>query len=233
MRLRKKPWVAAALSTYPNLVIEHPAAKAGHWLKHYGGQSIHVEIGTGRGSFISAMAERHPDVLFVGIETVADVLYDAVQAVQQKQLTNVKLLQFNAFNIDTIFAPGEVDRIYLNFSDPWPKRRHAKRRLSHMQFLQKYRTVLRAAGWIWLKTDNENFFESSLNSFADFGMRLANISLDLHNSSNFTDNIMTEYELRFSTNGHKILRCEASFNTLVPCSDDKPLSSSPLIDLEL
>lgn len=210
MRLRKKPWVAEALLAYQDIVVADGTAPAGQWLSRYGGSGLHVEIGTGRGRFISGMAEQHPDILFVGIEASQDVLYDAARKVRALGLKNVRLLRCNAITIETLFAPGEVDRIYLNFSDPWHKRRHAKRRLTHEGFLAKYQQIVKPGGKLWLKTDNEKLFEFSLNQFADFGLRLSQITFDLHNSD-FTGNIMTEYEARFSAQGQKIYRCEAGF----------------------
>lgn len=210
MRLRKKPWVAEALLAYQDIVVADGTAPAGQWLSRYGGSGLHVEIGTGRGRFISGMAEQHPDILFVGIEASQDVLYDAARKVRALGLHNVRLLRCNAITIETLFAPGEVDRIYLNFSDPWHKRRHAKRRLTHEGFLAKYQQIVKPGGKLWLKTDNEKLFEFSLNQFADFGLRLSQITFDLHNSD-FTGNIMTEYEARFSAQGQRIYRCEACF----------------------
>jgi len=210
LRLRKKPWVPEALREYREHVLTESDAKPGEWLARCGGKELHVEIGAGRGNFISGMAEKHPEILFVGIESTPDVVYDAVKKVRDKGLRNVRLLVYNAQTIELLFAAGEVDRLYLNFSDPWPKRRHAKRRLTHAEFLTKYRRILKPDGNIWFKTDNAGLFEFSLNSFADFGLRLSNITFDLHNSG-FPDNIMTEYEAKFTALGAKIFRCEARF----------------------
>lgn len=210
MRLRKKPWISEALLDYSDIVVQAEVAPIGHWLERFGGEEVHVEIGTGRGNFISGMAELHPNILFIGIEATQDVVYDAARKVRDKGLKNVRLLVFNALSIETLFARGEVDRLYLNFSDPWPKRRHAKRRLTHEVFLEKYRKILRHKGSLWFKTDNAPLFEFSLNSFAGYGLRLANIAFDLH-TSGFADNVMTEYEARFAARGQKIFRCEAGF----------------------
>ncbi|MDU4959661.1 MAG: tRNA (guanosine(46)-N7)-methyltransferase TrmB [Sporomusaceae bacterium] len=210
MRLRKKPWVAEALQAYGDVVLDSGGIAPGQWRSRCGGSELHVEIGTGRGRFISGMAEQQPGTVFVGIEAAQDVLYDAARKVREQGLDNVRLLVFNALAIETLFSPGEVDRLYLNFSDPWHKRRHAKRRLTHAVFLAKYRQIIKPGGRICFKTDNEKLFEFSLNQFADFGLRLANISFDLHNSG-FEGNIMTEYEAKFSERGNKIFRCEAVF----------------------
>lgn len=210
MRLRKKPWVSEALLEYRDIVVTDGTANLGQWLRRYGGEELHVEIGTGRGKFINGMAEKNPHKLFVGIEASQDVLYDAARKARNNGLKNIQLIVFNASAIETLFAPGEVDQIYLNFSDPWHKRRHAKRRLTHEGFLAKYQQILKPGGQLWFKTDNEKLFEFSLNQFAAFGLRLSNITFDLHNSD-FEGNIMTEYEARFSAKGQKIFRCEACF----------------------
>ena len=210
MRLRKKPWVTEALLEYRNIAVPAATVKPGQWLSQYGGKELHVEIGTGRGRFICGMAEQYPQHLFVGLEANQDVLYDTAVKVRERGLHNVRLLVFNAFAIESLFAHDEVDRLYLNFSDPWPKRRHAKRRLTHAGFLEKYQQILKAGNRLCLKTDNAKLFEYSLNQFADFALGLSNITFDLHNSE-FEGNIMTEYEARFVAMGMKIFRCEAIF----------------------
>lgn len=210
MRLRKKPWITEALLDYQEVAIPAAAVNPGQWLNQYGGEELHVEIGTGRGRFICGMAEQNPQYLFVGLEANQDVLYDTAVKVRERGLRNVRLLVFNAFSIETLFARGEVDRLYLNFSDPWPKHRHAKRRLTHAGFLEKYQQILKAGTRLCLKTDNGKLFEYSLNQFADFPLGLSNITFDLHNSD-FEGNVMTEYEARFVALGMKIFRCEAIF----------------------
>ncbi|EGO63270.1 tRNA (guanosine(46)-N7)-methyltransferase TrmB [Acetonema longum] len=214
MRLRKKPWIEAAIKEFSQVI--NPADMQmyqGNWRKLCGFSPeapLYLEIGIGRGRFISEMAKVHPAVLFIGLEAVVDVLYNAAQKVEENDLTNVRLMAADAVGLTEFFAPGEVDRIYLNFSDPWPKTRHAKRRLTHSLFLGRYRQILAESGVICLKTDNENLFEFSLNQFAVANMQLANITLDLHNSG-AADNIMTEYEMKFSARGMRIYRCEARF----------------------
>lgn len=214
MRLRKKPWIEAAIKEFPQVI--NPAdmqTYQGNWRKLCGFSQeapLYLEIGIGRGRFISEMAKAYPAVLFIGLEAVVDVLYNAAQKVEENGLINVRLMAADAAGLTGLFAPGEVDRIYLNFSDPWPKTRHAKRRLTHPLFLARYRQILAEDGVICLKTDNEKLFEFSLNQFAAADMRLANITLDLHNSG-AADNIMTEYEMKFSARGMRIYRCEVRF----------------------
>lgn len=212
MRLRKKPWVAQALTGFSDIVLQHPAEDLkGKWHSLFAAdRPLHVELGTGKGKFIAGMAELVGQTNFVGLEAQQDVLYYAAEKIRDKALLNVRLLVFNAAEIESLFAPGEVDRLYINFCDPWPKNRHAKRRLTHAGFLEKYRTVLKPGGQLWFKTDNRPLFEFSLEQFSEFGLQLANISYDLHNSG-FAGNVMTEYETKFSSLGQPIYRCEATF----------------------
>ena len=232
MRLRKKPWVSGALAEYSDIVLikdllcaKNLAAGAnlgdeikktgesmkGQWHKIFGRTApLHVELGTGKGKFISEMAERHPEINFVGIESQQDVLYYVVQKVREKQLTNVRLLVFDVDLLLEIFAAKEINRLYINFCDPWPKVRHAKRRLTHVDFLDKYSIVLADGGEIFFKTDNKILFDFSLMQFAEKNLVMDKVTFDLH-ESHFTDNVMTEYETKFSGMGTKINRCEITF----------------------
>lgn len=212
MRLRKKPWVTEAIKEYHDIVLENPGSeKCGQWASVFEREApLHVELGTGKGRFISELAARHPDINFIGIEAQQDVLYYAAQKVRERELTNVRLLVFDINNIQDIFAEGEVSRFYINFCDPWPKARHAKRRLTHTGFLEKYRRLLAKGGQLFFKTDNRPLFDFSLEQFEQSHLTTANITYDLH-SSGLTDNIMTEYEAKFSSLGVKINRCEVIF----------------------
>lgn len=232
MRLRKKPWVSEALTEYSDIVLIKDllcsktveegvtisdelkrvgATMKGHWHEIFGRTApLHVELGTGKGKFISEMAERHPEINFVGIESQQDVLYYVAKKVREKNLTNVRLLVFDINHLLESFAPGEIDRLYINFCDPWPKVRHAKRRLTHAEFLEKYRIVLAKQGEIFFKTDNRILFDFSLEQIAESGLQMDKVTFDLHNSD-FTGNIMTEYETKFSGLGTKINRCEIKF----------------------
>lgn len=233
MRLRKKPWVSDALEEYSDIVLMKDLLCAktvgsfinisdeikktgerlkGHWHEIFDRTApLHVELGTGKGQFISQMAERHPEINFVGIEAQQDVLYYVAEKVREKQLTNVRLLVFDVENILDIFAAGEINRLYINFCDPWPKVRHAKRRLTHGNFLEKYRILLADGGEIFFKTDNRPLFDFSLEQFAEKDLKLNKLTYDLHNSD-MTDNVMTEYETKFSSKGTKINRCEIKFS---------------------
>ena len=175
---------------------------------------LHVELGTGKGDFISQLAEREPDVNFIGIEAQQDVLYAAAKKVAEKELRNVRLLVFDINGIERIFAPGEVDLIYINFCDPWPPKRHAKRRLTHRNFLLLYRQVLKEAGQIHFKTDNAPLFEFSVLEFPAAGYRLEEVTRDLHGEG--VQGIMTDYEEKFHNLGTKINRCVAIKDALPP-----------------
>ncbi len=213
MRLRKKPWVAQALTGFTDIVVQSPGeALPGKWSDLFGNAlPLHVELGTGKGRFIAGMSEQHRDLInFIGIEAKEEILYAAAQKVRERELTNVQLLVFDVNNIVTIFAPGEIDRLYINFCDPWPKNRHAKRRLTHVDFLKKYKLLVKAGGQLWFKTDNRALFEFSLEQFNEFGLKVHNVTYDLLHSD-FTGNVMTEYETKFSAMGQPIYRCEVNF----------------------
>lgn len=213
MRLRKKPWIAEAINQYSDFVYQNIDSNAqGKWQEVFGRNApLHVELGTGKGRFISETAALNPDINYIGIEAQLDVLFYAAQKAAAKEVSNLRLLVFDINNILDIFAPQEVDRLYINFCDPWPKTRHAKRRLTHINFLNKYRQILKSGGRLFFKTDNNSLFEFSLEQFAENGLTVENITYDLHNSDFAANNIMTEYEQKFSGLGMKIHRCEIVF----------------------
>ncbi|MFZ5753377.1 MAG: tRNA (guanosine(46)-N7)-methyltransferase TrmB [Bacillota bacterium] len=209
MRLRKKPGVQNKLQEMRELVIPNPEVNKGNWHAVFGNTNpLHVELGTGKGTFITTLAGINPEINYLGVEKVPDILYIAAKKAIAQCLPNLRFLHMDVENLPFIFEDGEVDRIYLNFSDPWPKKRHSKRRLTHRHFLEIYKKVLKKPGEIHLKTDNQGFFEFSLNEFSEMGFRLRNITFDLHNSG-FSGNVMTEYEERFVNLGQPIYRCEA------------------------
>ncbi len=206
MRQRNKPWAQEKLSSYPQYVIENVVK--GIWNEQFvNKQPIHIEVGTGKGQFIVGMAKQHPNINYIGIEIAKNVIVNALEKLIEADVQNIKLLNKNAEDITEIFMKNEVSRIYLNFSDPWPKKRHEKRRLTSKTFLDLYAHILKDDGEIHVKTDNQSLFEYSLVSFAKNGWELQNVSLDLHNSE-VEDNIMTEYEQKFSAKGNRIYRCE-------------------------
>ena len=215
MRLRRKPWVDKAIHDFDDFVFpkDAPASEEqqGRWSEVFGREApLYVELGTGKGDFISQMAEREPGVNFIGIEAQQDVLYAAAKKVAAMELKNVRLLVFDINEIERIFAPGEVDRFFLNFCDPWPKKRHYKRRLTYRGFLEKYRHLLKKGGELHFKTDNRPLFDFSLKEFEAAELAVRDVSYDLH-AEGRPDNIMTEYERKFSGYGEKINRCEVIF----------------------
>ncbi|PYZ93798.1 tRNA (guanosine(46)-N7)-methyltransferase TrmB [Salipaludibacillus keqinensis] len=209
MRLRNKPWAAELIENHPEVVESDPQKWKGKWTERFEKTSpLFVEVGTGKGQFVSRMAAAYPNTNFIGVEKYESVLVTGVQRVIEEPKSNLLFLQEDVHNITDFFSEGEVDRLYINFTDPWPKNKHAKRRLTHESFLKKYDEILTDTGEIHFKTDNQGLFEYSLKSFTHYGLKLKNVSLDLH-SSDMEDNIMTEYEEKFSSKGMRIFRVEA------------------------
>lgn len=211
MRMRHKPWAKDKLAAYPQFVVGNPIENKGNWKKAFGNDHpIHIEVGTGKGRFITEMAKANPNINYIGIELSERVIVYALDRLIEAEVTNLKLMNFNAENLEDCFAKGDVDQVYLNFSDPWPKTRHEKRRLTYKTFLTRYENILVDGGEIHFKTDNRGLFEYSLQSFSEYGLLLTYVSLDLHNSD-YEGNIMTEYEEKFSNLGHPIYRSEVKF----------------------
>lgn len=172
------------------------------------GNPVHLEIGCGKGKFIQQMAEENPDINFVALEQTANVLITAMERTMKSGVKNLKYYAGKAEYLEKVFPPQSVERIYLNFSCPYPKESYAKHRLTHPVFLSIYRNLITEGGFIKQKTDNQRLFEFSIENFSQNGWRLRNISLDLHNSK-ITGNIITEYEQRFSEMGMPIFYLEA------------------------
>ncbi|WP_442595560.1 tRNA (guanosine(46)-N7)-methyltransferase TrmB [Neobacillus sp. D3-1R] len=211
MRQRNKPWAKEKMNQYPQYVIANPEQHKGKWSEVFDkNQPLHIEIGTGKGRFITGMAKSNPHINYLGIELADSVIVSALEKLIDEELPNVKLLNVNAEDLEKYFAKSDVDRVYLNFSDPWPKYRHAKRRLTFESFLRIYENILVDAGEIHFKTDNQGLFEYSLTSFSKYGLLLTYVNLDLH-QSDFEGNIMTEYEEKFSQKGNRIYRCEVKY----------------------
>ncbi|GIO24997.1 tRNA (guanosine(46)-N7)-methyltransferase TrmB [Oceanobacillus sp. J11TS1] len=211
MRQRYKPWADDYLKEKNHIVLENPSIHKGEWKKVFGNENpIHVEIGSGKGQFITGMAKQYPEINFIGIEVAKSIIVSTVQKVDESGLANVRLLNEDASDIRALFAENEIAQIYLNFSDPWPKNRHEKRRLTYKSFLEQYQDILQDVGQIVLKTDNRGLFEYSLVSFSDYGMNLLEVNLDLHAIEDET-NVKTEYEEKFASKGHVIYRCKAKF----------------------
>lgn len=211
MRMRKKKNCAARIERCGNIRITEPEQYKGKWHEVFGNDNpIHIEIGCGKGSFVTGMAKMYPDVNFIAIEKVEDVIVMAMEKAVAAELDNVRFMDLDAERIEDFFDKGEICRIYLNFSDPWKKNKQAKRRLTHKNFLDRYKKVLNNGDYIWFKTDNKQLFEFSLNSFTQENYKLENITLDLHNSK-FEGNVVTEYEQRFLDLGQPIYRLEAVY----------------------
>lgn len=183
-------------------IIQNPEEYKGKFKSIFGNKnSIHLEIGMGKGDFIINMAKTFPNINFIGIEMYDSVIVRAVQKLEKEEINNLKLIKFDATNINDVFDK-EIDTIYLNFSDPWPKNRHEKRRLTSEIFLKKYDSIFKNKKTIIQKTDNRRLFEYSVKSFTDFGYKIEEISLNLHEDNIF--NIETEYEKKFSSKGYPI-----------------------------
>jgi len=207
MRVRKKAWTAAEYENNKHL-IHNPEECKGKWSEIFGNDKpIYLEIGCGKGRFISQNALLNPDINFIGVERQETIVATAARSVGN-DCDNVFLIHGDVENILDFFEPGEIKRLYINFCDPWPKKKWYKRRLTYRDFLEKYKILFGEKGEIFFKTDNTILFESSLNEFCGNGWLLSNISLDLHNSD-FEGNIMTEYEEKFSNKGFNIYRLEA------------------------
>ncbi|MGV1190922.1 tRNA (guanosine(46)-N7)-methyltransferase TrmB [Enterococcus faecium] len=211
MRVRNRPGAAEMLAAHPNFVISDPTLWKGKWNELFeNDHPIHIEIGMGKGQFITGMAKAHPEINYIGVEMQVSVVSIALDKLIEQPLPNLKLLHVDGSALTEYFADSEVDQIYLNFSDPWPKKRHEKRRLTYKTFLAVDEQILRPNGEIHFKTDNQGLFEYSLASFSKYGMILKQVWLDLHQSQ-FEGNIMTEYEEKFSSKGQRIYRVEAQF----------------------
>ena len=188
-------------------IILNPFENKGKWNKIFNNDNeIHIEIGMGKGKFISEIAIKNPDVNFIGIEKFDSVIVRAVQKLEEKEIPNLKLIRMDAKELDKVFN-HEISRIYLNFSDPWPKSKHEKRRLTSPQFLRIYDKVFKDKNEIFLKTDNKKLFAYSLEVLSQYGYKFKEITLDLKNEN--IDNVTTEYEDKFMEKGITINRLEA------------------------
>lgn len=207
MRLRNVRGSQDVIKASPYCVDE-PTQYKGCWNTYFGNEApIHVEIGMGKGQFIRQMALLHPEINYIGVELFTSVLIRAVQKVEEEAIPNLRFLWLDAENLPEVFAAGEVDRIYLNFSDPWPKARHAKRRLTSVQFLNRYRQFLSPDGRLEFKTDNRILFDFSLESVPEANWQLTAHTFDLHHNEEMCQgNVMTEYEEKFSGLGQPICK---------------------------
>ena len=205
MRLRNIKGAREAIEASPYVILD-PENYKGRWQEVFENtHPLRLEVGMGKGQFIMEQARRHPEMNFIGIEMYSSVLIRALQKMEEEELPNLKFLRIDARTLPDCFGEEEVDRIYLNFSDPWPKDRHAKRRLTSRQFLARYDQVLKSDGIIEFKTDNRPLFEFSLEEAKEANWHIDLYTFDLHHEEALMlDNIMTEYEARFSAQGNPI-----------------------------
>ena len=213
MRMRKKPWSQNEIDSNER-VVHDPESHKGQWAERFSNTNpIHLEIGCGKGNFLIQNAGLHPNINFIGLEAQREIAVIAARKAREAECSaNVAFIIGNAKNANQYFASGEVGRIYLNFSDPWPKPRWAKRRLTYDSFLKVYEEIFGSRGELFLKTDNKILFDFSLKTLGNrAGWQVDNVSRDLHNSG-FEGNVMTEYEQKFSSQGVPINRLEAYYN---------------------
>ena len=207
MRLKNVPGSREAIAQ-SRFVIHDPQEQKGKWAEAFGRKApLHIEIDTGKGRFLMELAALHPEIDYIGIEKYSSVLLRAIQKMEERELPNVRFIRMDAEEITEVFGPGEADRIYLNFSDPWPKDRHAKRRLPSRQFLNRYAQILKPEGTIEFKTDNRALFDFALEELEPAGWQAEEVTFDLHADERLMrGNVMTEYEERFSSAGNPICK---------------------------
>lgn len=209
MRLRNITGSRDIIAQSPYVVSEELQEQCpGTWQKIFGNEHpIHIEIGMGKGQFIHTMAKEHPEINYIGIEKYSSVLLRAVQKMEEEAVPNLKFLRMDAENINRVFGREEVQRIYLNFSDPWPKDRHARRRLPSREFLARYEDILQKEGQLEFKTDNRMLFDFAVDELEPAGWTAEVISYDLHSDEKLmVGNVMTEYEEKFSSMGNPICK---------------------------
>ena len=208
MRMRKKPNLIPRMEQCAAVLESAPEERRGRWLSDFPAFSqLHLELGCGKGRFTAEMAAQHPDILFAAVEKVPDAMVVAMERVCARELGNVRFLDRDAANLLEMFAPGEVSRIYINFPDPWPKKKQFKRRLTAPSFQLLYAEVLVPGGEIWFKTDNLPLFEWSVEELRAGGWELREVTNDLHGQG--ISGVMTDYESKFHAQGVKINRLVA------------------------
>lgn len=207
MRLRNIPGAQEVINNSP-LVIKEAENLKGKWNKQFGNDNpIHIEVGMGKGKFLMELAALHPDINYIGIERYTSVLLRALQKMEENPLPNLLFLCIDAADLPNIFEKEEIDKIYLNFSDPWPKDRHARRRLPSREFLARYDQILKKNGRLEFKTDNRGLFDFAVEELEPAGWKAEKITYDLHADAEMVvGNIMTEYEEKFSAAGNPICK---------------------------
>lgn len=212
MRVKHKKWADPLIAAHPEMMVDEPTKFKGQWQSRFSKvQPLHLEVGMGKGQFIIGMAKAHPEINFIGLEIQRTVAAIALKKALEEELPNLQLICGDGGDLTDYFESGEVTKMYLNFSDPWPKKRHAKRRLTYKTFLATYQNILQEHGVVELKTDNMGLFEFSLQSMNNYGMRFDGVWLDLHHSEENEHNIETEYEQKFAAKGQPIYKLTANF----------------------
>lgn len=209
MRQRRIKNLEERIENLKDYEIENPEELKGKWREHFAKEGrdrekLYLEIGCGKGQFITELAKKNQDANYIAIEVQPSVWVLAVEKAKEDEIKNVAFLNLHIKDVTQYFEEGELDGIYLNFSDPWHKARHAKRRLTHRNFLTKYFQVLNEDGFVKVKTDNDNLFEFTVEEVTDLGLQVKEITRDLHKSEFAEDNTMTEYEEKFSSRGKNI-----------------------------
>ena len=208
MRLKNVPGSREAVADSPYVITE-PDTYKGRWASDVfkNENPIHIEVGMGKGKFITTLARMHPDINYIGIEKYSSVLIRAIEKVEADPLPNIRFIRMDAEDIEQVFEHDEVDRIYLNFSDPWPKDRHAKRRLPSQRFLARFANILTGDGTIEFKTDNRDLFDFAMEEAPAAGWTITEHTYDLHSDARMNEgNVMTEYEEKFSAAGNPICK---------------------------
>jgi len=210
MRRRKKAGSKEKLLSHVEYVTDTPEKYRGIWKQKWfkNDNPIHLELGAGRAAFSLKLAQKYPDINFIAVEIKEEVILPGVETAKELGLDNIAFVWINILNIHEIFAPNEIDHIYLNFSDPWPKKRHFKRRLTYRDFLKKYSEIMNPEGWVEFKTDSDVLFEFTLNECAELGLPMKDIGLDLHNRNDLDEIITTDYEDKYVAQGKRIFRMQ-------------------------
>ena len=223
MRMRKKKNLHPRMEACGDCWIRRPEDLRGHWRELYPqAKNLEVELGCGKGRFTAGTAKAQPDTLLIAVEKVPDAMVVAMEKARDAGVHNVWFVDGDAALLPDMFAEGEIDRLYINFCDPWPKSNQKKRRLTHGNFLKKYRQVLAEGGAIHFKTDNDKLFEWSLEEIPQFGFRLSEVTRDLH--ADGAVGVMTDYERKFFSEGKSINRCVATMVDWTEPENDTALS---------
>ena len=212
MRLRNKTWAKPLIAAHPELILVRPENMASQWQTRFDKeQPLYLELGSGKGQFIVAMAQAHPEHNFIALELQEAAIAMILKKQVALKLPNLQLVLGDGADLTDYFDDSEISGLFLNFSDPWPKTRHEKRRLTYRNFLSQYQAIMKPNALLQFKTDNQGFFEYSLVSLNNFGMTFELVSLDVHHDKRVTDNVPTEYEEKFSADGGRIYELVAHF----------------------